>query len=640
MSAHNGTNGAVSPDRRFTKRSPCPICGGGDGDRRGQGHRCHGFLSSDGDYAHCAREEHAGGLPLEDRSRTYAHRLEGDCKCGRRHGHAPPPPGPRRKKSGAKGTGPLPPIEATYDYTDGVGELLYQVTRHRGPGGRKTFRQRRPDGRGGWIWNLDGQERVLYNLPALVAAPMSQAVWIVEGEKDADRLISLGLLATTNAGGAGKWEPSFNARLRGRNVVIIGDDDESGREHAEAVAAGLRGVAATIRLLSPLPGVGPKGDVSDYLDLGKTVADLEALAEAAPEWGRVTVRFSDMKFKPLRWTWPNRVPRGKLTTFAGPTGVGKTMVVTDMIARKTRGRCWPDRGNEPSPPASCLIISAEDDELDTIGPRLLAAGADMSRVRTLETAVKDRFTLADLDTLRLAVEETGDVELIVIDPPTAYVGKVDDHRNAELRGLLGPLSGLAAELDVAIVMVTHVSKSTADKAGNRVIGSVAWINAVRSAWMFQRDKDDKGRSLMLSIKSNLGARAEGLAYRVVPHLVHHDGQDFPMARVEWEDGTIAMDADDACAADVRGGNKAEVAEEWLRDFLQPHARPSKAVIAAAQKAGFGRDTMYKVLKATPDVVARKIGFGQEYYWGIGDPIGWSYESDTTTADHNDDQEVQ
>src|SRR5262249_4153781 len=125
-------------------------------------------------------------------------------------------------------------IAAIYDYRDEAGTLLYQVIRYQ----PKDFRQRRPDGKGDWIWNLVGVRRVLYLLPELTAAP-EREVFIVEGEKDADLLANLGLQATTSAGGAGKWTDDFNGVLAGREVFILPDNDEPGRQHASAVARSL-----------------------------------------------------------------------------------------------------------------------------------------------------------------------------------------------------------------------------------------------------------------------------------------------------------------------------------------------------------------------------------------------------------------
>jgi hypothetical protein len=170
-------------------------------------------------------------------------------------------------------------VVAIYDYRDETGAPLFQVVRKE----PKAFRQRRPDGRGGWISNLDGVRRVLYRVPELLAAPKDAPVFIVEGEKDADRLAALGLVATTNPGGAGKWRPEYNEPLRGRRVVILPDNDDQGRTHTQNVAQSLYGIAAEVRILG-LPRLPPKGDVSDWLDAGGTPEELERLAAVAPLW--------------------------------------------------------------------------------------------------------------------------------------------------------------------------------------------------------------------------------------------------------------------------------------------------------------------------------------------------------------------
>jgi DNA primase len=140
-------------------------------------------------------------------------------------------------------------VAAAYDYHDQNGALAYQVVRMV----PKTFRQRRPDGAGGWTWNMSGVERVLYRLPELLRAAPDATVFITEGEKDVDALRERCLVATTNPGGAGKWQPGMSEYLRGRHVVILPDNDEAGEKHTNDVAAMLQGVARSIHILR-LPG--------------------------------------------------------------------------------------------------------------------------------------------------------------------------------------------------------------------------------------------------------------------------------------------------------------------------------------------------------------------------------------------------
>jgi 5S rRNA maturation endonuclease (ribonuclease M5) len=166
----------------------------------------------------------------------------------------PQPASPQPKKAKP----PLGPIVETYDYTDLDGTVLYQVTRHE----PKDFRQRRPDGNGGWIYKLD-DKRVIYRWPEIAKYP-DATVFICEGEKDANRVAALDHCATTIAGD-GKWTEDCVGALAGRDVVILEDNDDAGTEKALAAAMALHGKAATIRIVS-LPDLAHKGDVSDWLD--------------------------------------------------------------------------------------------------------------------------------------------------------------------------------------------------------------------------------------------------------------------------------------------------------------------------------------------------------------------------------------
>jgi hypothetical protein len=189
---------------------------------------------------------------------------------------APSKPKLKRKMNGKR------PIIAQYGYCDEGGNLLFQVVRFE----PKDFRQRRPKPEGGWIWNVKGVQVVPYRLPELLAAA-NQPVFIVEGEKDADNLARIGLLATCNAGGAGKWKTEHSAFLNGRRVIILPDNDETGRNHAQQVAQSLQGIAVSIRIVE-LAGLPDKGDVSDWIVAGGTKEKLTRLADAAPEWTGMT----------------------------------------------------------------------------------------------------------------------------------------------------------------------------------------------------------------------------------------------------------------------------------------------------------------------------------------------------------------
>jgi hypothetical protein len=173
--------------------------------------------------------------------------------------------------------GPQRRIVAQYPYRDEYGALLFEVVRFEG----KVFAQRQADGNGGWVWSLHGVRRAPYRLPELLST--QGAVYVTEGEKDADRLADLGLTATCNPCGAGNWRPEFNQFFAGRDVVILPDNDGPGLAHADDVARSLYSVAKSVRVVW-LSGVPAKGDVSDWLDAGHTLAELEEVTAQTPLW--------------------------------------------------------------------------------------------------------------------------------------------------------------------------------------------------------------------------------------------------------------------------------------------------------------------------------------------------------------------
>ena len=156
------------------------------------------------------------------------------------------------------GNNSSPELVATYDYTDESGNLLYQTCRYQ----PKDFRQRRPDGKGGWIWNLDGARRVLYRLPEVLKA---QTLCVAEGEKDCDNLAKLGFVATTNPLGAGNWRDVYSETLCGKDVIVfgdVGDNDGKGEKHTQQVIESLTGKAKSIKHVTLPDGF---HDVSDYI---------------------------------------------------------------------------------------------------------------------------------------------------------------------------------------------------------------------------------------------------------------------------------------------------------------------------------------------------------------------------------------
>lgn len=193
---------------------------------------------------------------------------------------------PRAERKAPDTSKPPTRFPATYDYCNPDGTLNFQVVRKETltvGEWKKSFLQRRPrrpdePGNEKWVYRK-GNTDLLYRLPELLASDPAEIVFEVEGEKDADRLTSLGLVATTRAEGAGKWTDANSQWLKGRRVCILGDNDVPGEKDAELRRASIRKVATAVILeLNDLP---EHGDVSDWLDAGGTAEYLITLAEGA-----------------------------------------------------------------------------------------------------------------------------------------------------------------------------------------------------------------------------------------------------------------------------------------------------------------------------------------------------------------------
>lgn len=260
----------ATPRVRHTESDPCGVCSGFQRMQQGKGERCWGFTS--GDYVHCTRPEHAYGLPFNDSSATYAHYMKGECRCGVPHGISKSAPKATRKVNAPT---MAPQIVATFDYRDSGGKLVFQSVRYE----PKEFKLRRPDGNGGFSYNIDGIQLVPYRLQELLASIASdETVFLPEGEKHCDRLVSEGLIATCNAMGAEKWRDEYSPYLQNRDIVILPDNDEVGQRHAVKMAKSLKPYARSIRLIT-LEGLPNKGDVLDWLEAGHTIDELRLIAD-------------------------------------------------------------------------------------------------------------------------------------------------------------------------------------------------------------------------------------------------------------------------------------------------------------------------------------------------------------------------
>ena len=284
---------------------------------------------------------------------------------------------------------------------------------------------------------------------------------------------------------------------------------------------------------------------------------------------------------------------------------------------------------------------AEDDKIDTIRPRLDAAGADCTKILIFD-AVKAQsidgksnercFDLSrDVERLEKACR-TENAVLVIMDPISAYLGKgKDSHNNADVRGLLAPLAALAAKCSAAVVAVTH-DKKGGGSAGERTLGSVAFVAAPRAVWAVTPETSDTGeptaRNILTRIKGNLGSDPGGLAYEIEAYRIGSESEPdgIGTSRVKWHDGAIVKTADQLYAASTadRGGRKRDArerddTESLLRELLAGGRMPVKEIEAEAKSAGISWATVRRA-RGMVGAISVKAGFSPAvWYWML--PVG-------------------
>lgn len=332
---------------------------------------------------------------------------------------------------------------------------------------------------------------------------------------------------------------------------------------------------------------------------------------------RLTVPLAKVEPLKVDWLVPNRIPKRFITVFAGRTGIGKSFVACDIIARLTTGRPIPGVDGFCFKPGGVLIIS-EDSHEYVLAPRLIGLGADLTRINAMTWEAMGKYFLGDTDMLEEACKEVEDeVSLVMIDPPTNFLSDIDEHKNSEVRQLVMKVVEWCFGHDLACLFVLHINKQTGKgvEAINRVMGSVAWVTTSRIAHSFCLDPDDQTRGLWMPTKNNLGPLPKGLAYRIT-------GEP---AVVEWL-GEVDMTADEALGAEPKSRKRAVVASDWLIErFRDKREWASDDLFAAARSAGMSRDAIFaaKDMLKLPKARQEVLGNGDKrWVWWV--PEDWHH----------------
>jgi len=324
------------------------------------------------------------------------------------------------------------------------------------------------------------------------------------------------------------------------------------------------------------------------------------------------IRMTDVVPKRIDWLWPGRIAKGKLTLIAGHPGLGKSQITASIAATVSSGVPWPD-GQANSKPGEVLLLSAEDDIADTLAPRLIATQADMHRVQVIQMVGKASdcrsFDLSkDIERLK-GVK----ADLLVIDPISAYLGRVDAHKNAEVRGLLGRLTEVAETSAMAIVAVSHLNKAEGLDVLTRVSGSMAFVAAARAAYIVLPDKENEPRRLFLPMKNNLGPDQTGLAFHIEPFTVT-EGIETSMVRWEPEPVNVSIEAMMARTSADEQSALAD-AKEFLQQVLAHGPIPTKELQHEAEAEGVAWMTVRRAAQVL-GIKPKKQGMKGPWRWRL------------------------
>ena len=385
-------------------------------------------------------------------------------------------------------------IEKIYDYVGPDGDVRYQVLRYH----PKTFRQRRPDGKGGWLYNMDGVEALPFNLVGILANPEAP-VFIVEGEKAAERLMKLGLVATTSHGGAGKWGDALAPYFVGRNCIVLPDNDNAGRRHADQVVRALWGKAKAIKRVE-LDGLPEKGDVVDWLFSGHNVGDLMAAVKATPALDSAPAEVDDADealeseieddgaLKPYRlldqddvWSMPpveflvdELIPERSFARIYGAPGSGKSFLAIDMALSVAHGVDWQGKKVKQGP---VLYIAGEG--LGGFGKRWKAWSMhhkleQKPDMYLLPVAV-NMMDEQDVARLCLTVEEMGrEWALVIVDTVARAIAGADENAAQSIGMFVQACDRVRGVAGGTMLAVHHSGKdsSRGARGSNALLGAL------------------------------------------------------------------------------------------------------------------------------------------------------------------------
>lgn len=334
---------------------------------------------------------------------------------------------------------------------------------------------------------------------------------------------------------------------------------------------------------------------------------------------------SQIEARPTEWLWTDLIPFGHLTICEGDPGIGKSTILNaDIPARLSTGTALPLEKRAHAP-MSILLLSAEDDEADTIKPRLLAAGADVDRVKlarawfSVDSSNRAVDLGRDIAALRDTIREES-TRLVVIDPLSAFLGDVETYKESSVRGVLTPLNHLAQETGAAIVAIRHWSKTGNQKSTHRGLGSIGFSAVTRSLIQFARHPSKDGTFVIALAKGNLAKKEHSITYRIESRTAVVNGHEISTSGILWSDSSNLTAEELSSETYCRDERflQTEIAQFLLTE-LEAGGGIRKAVdmIKLGNRLGFSSTAMARA-RSKLGIRSRKIGGpssgGSQWVW--------------------------
>jgi len=343
----------------------------------------------------------------------------------------------------------------------------------------------------------------------------------------------------------------------------------------------------------------------------------------------VLVRADAMKPESINWAWKNRFAFGKLAVLAGDPGLGKSTILIELAALHSIGGEFPC-GEGRAQQCEALILTAEDGLRDTLIPRLIAAGADLTKIHFLTgtkaegTDDESLFDLGrDIAALRKALKENPNIRILIIDPLTAYLGPIKAKENSEVRRILAPLVKLIEETGVLAIGNNHLNKS-AGKALYRVLDSIAFVAVGRTVHLVIKDADNPDNRKLICDKTNIGSKPLGLTYIVQKTWITapETGEEIETSQISWGTQHIDESADEALGDQAEPTHKDE-AIDFLRKILANGPVPVATVEAEAQAARLlgesqpiSQSKPFRSARNALGVITEKDGISGGWVWAL------------------------